>query len=139
MAEDSAAGSCRVKFLVDECLSPSYVTSFSERGYPDTAHPLHIGLRAVRDDQIVARALDDDRIIVTSNARDFRRLLAETVLHPGAIFIEPLERPAAWKLILAALAFIEVQPRPADYMVNRVVEVSADAGVRPYLLSAGTE
>jgi predicted nuclease of predicted toxin-antitoxin system len=128
-----------VKFLIDECLSPSYVASFGRCGYPDAVHPLNIGLRAVRDDQIVARALVDDRIIVSSNARDFRRLFAEISLHPGAILIEPLERPATWKLILAALAFIEVQPRPADYMVNRVVEVSADAGVRPYMLASGME
>ena len=122
-----------MKFYIDECLSPTYVDDLARRGYADTVHPMHVGMLGKRDDLVVQYALDHDRIIITLNARDFRRYLAEMPLHPGAIIIEGRGRARGWQRILAALAFIEVQPRPADYMVNRVVEVSADSGVRPYL------
>jgi uncharacterized protein (DUF433 family) len=36
-----------------------------------------------------------------------------------------------------AIAFIELQPLPADYMVNRVLELSFSDGIRPYLLPEG--
>lgn len=123
-----------MKFIVDECLSHTLVRDFQRRGYPDCEHPIHVGLRGVRDDTIIAKALLDDRIIVTSNARDFRRLLGSTPLHAGAIIIHAQESRLAWKLILAALAFIELQTHPADYMINRVVEASVTEGVRPYVL-----
>jgi hypothetical protein len=84
----------------------------------------------------LARAFSDDRILVTANARDFKRLLAVEALHPGAIIVEARLLAVTWRQVLAALAFIEAQDRPADYMVNRVVEVSARAGVVPYELAA---
>ncbi len=124
-----------MKFLVDECLSPSYVGELAGRGYLDTVHPMHIGLLGVRDDLVIERAFADDRIIVTSNARDFRKLLSRMPIHPGAIVVEHLNRNRTWNLIAVALTFIELQLHPADYMVNRVVEVSATSGVRPYLLA----
>jgi hypothetical protein len=44
------------------------------------------------------------------------------------------DRPIVWQVVSTALAFIEMQPHPIDYMVNRVVEVSDTMGVRPYQL-----
>ena len=134
MAQDASQDGGGVKFLVDECLSPTYVTELAKRGFPDAVHPMHIGLFGKRDDLIVARALADDRIIITSNARDFRKLFERTPLHPGAIVVDHLSRDRSWKLVALALDFIELQPYPDDYMINRVVEVSAEADVRVYEL-----
>jgi predicted nuclease of predicted toxin-antitoxin system len=124
-----------LKLLVDECLSPSYAALLAKRGFPDTVHPIHIGLLGARDDTIVERAFQDDRIILTSNVRDFRRLLGRMPLHPGAIIVEALPRDQTWQLIQVALSFIELQEKPADYMVNRIVEVSATQGITPYVLA----
>ena len=66
-----------MKLLVDECLSHSYVRRLADCGYPDAIHPIHVGMRRARDDQLATRALSEDRVIVSSNARDFRPLLAE--------------------------------------------------------------
>ena len=121
-----------MRFLVDECLSPNYVGRLAQRGYPDAIHPIHVGLLGVGDHRILARALQDDRIIVTANRADFKKLLSREQLHPGAIIVEGLEKEPAWALILFAIAFVELQSRPADYMVNRVVEVSSMHGVNAY-------
>ena len=123
---------CGVKFLVDECLSPHYVAWLGIRGYPDAILPNNVGLLGSGDHLILARALREDRVILTANRADFRRLLAQETVHPGAIIIEGLEKAPAWKQILAALSFIEMQPVPADYMVNKIVEVYVRSGVNPY-------
>ena len=88
----------------------------------------------VDDHIIVRRGLDQDRIIVTVNAVDYRRLLAKEPVHPGLILLPNGLRNRNWRLIEVALAFLELQIVPADYMVNRVLEVSADEGIRPYEL-----
>ena len=121
-----------MKFLVDECLSPHYVAWLGQRGYPDAIHPIHVGLLGVGDHLILARALRDDRIIVTANRADFRKLLAREPVHPGAVIVEGLEKEPCWRQILLALDFLELEDRPTDFMVNRIVEVSASSGVTPY-------
>jgi predicted nuclease of predicted toxin-antitoxin system len=103
-------------------------------GYPDTLHPIHIGLRASRDDQIADRALADDRVLISANGRDFRKLLAITEIHPGAILIEGIDLELTWRQILLALEFIRLQADPGSYMINRVVEVSISDGVQSYIL-----
>jgi predicted nuclease of predicted toxin-antitoxin system len=128
-----------VKFLVDECLSHRFARRLQGDGFPDSIHVIHIGLLGFRDDLIVARAFAEDRIIITANGRHYKKLMSRMPLHPGAIIVEALDSDAAWRLLKQALAVIQQQPRPADYMVNRVVEVSLAAGVRPYLLAQDAE
>ena len=101
-----------MRFLLDECLPHSFVERFARRGYADAVHPIHIGLRGHRDDQIVRRALADNRTIITTNASDYRKLLAREAVHPGCIIPEALEREPLWSLIEVALAFIELHPDP---------------------------
>ena len=125
-----------MRFLVDECLSPHYVGRLAQRGYPDAIHPIHVGLLGTGDHQLVARAIHDDRIIVTANRADFRKLLSLEEVHSGAIIVANLEKEPTWQLILLSIVFVELQPRPADYMVNRVIEVSTAGGVQPYVLSS---
>jgi predicted nuclease of predicted toxin-antitoxin system len=123
-----------LKFIIDECLSPGYVADMGQHGLADVVHARFVGLQGFRDDSIVSYAYANDRIIITANTRDFRRLLGAVALHPGAITVEPIDRLRTWHQIAAALAFIESQSDPADYMVNRIVEVTTAGGVRPYQL-----
>ncbi len=127
-----------MRFLVDECLSPDYVSRLAQRGYPDAIHPIHVGLLGAADHVIVARALSEDRIVVTANGADFKKLLACEPLHPGAFVIEGLEKEPAWRQVMLAIAFVELDSRPEDYMVNRVIEVSSAGGVVPHLLPPGS-
>ena len=123
-----------MKFLVDECLPHMLVRDLAAHGFPDSVHPIHIGLLGVRDETILKRAIAEDRIIISANAKDFRRLLAATPIHPGAFTIAQMDRPHAWRLVRLALGFLELQLDPASYMINRVIEVSASCGIRPYAL-----
>jgi hypothetical protein len=59
----------------------------------DAVHVQELGLRGASDADILARAIADDRIIVTSNAEDSRRLGARTPAHPGlAIMLDAVGR-----------------------------------------------
>jgi len=52
-----------------------------------------LGLRGASDADILARAIAEDRIIMTSNADDFRRLGARTPAHPGlAVMLDAVDR-----------------------------------------------
>lgn len=126
-----------MKFLVDECLPHSLIRDLASYGLPDSIHPIHVGALGFRDDQIAAHAFAEDRIVITANAQDYKRIAAGISLHPGIILIAQLDRQRAWELIRLALAFLALHPNPAAYMINRVIEVSVDGGIVPYELARG--
>ena len=70
-----------MKFLLDECLPHDFASDLAARGFPDNLHPIHVGLLIAPDHVIVRKALDDDRVVVTVNAVDNRRLLAREPSH----------------------------------------------------------
>ena len=125
-----------MKFLVDECLSPTFVAGLAERGYVDAIHPKYMGWLGIDDHLIVRRALAQDRTIVSANAVDFRALLREEILHPGLILLPNAQLELSWRLFSVALGFIEVHADPTDYMINQVIEISLDEGIRAYTWSA---
>lgn len=87
------------------------------------------------DHIVFAHAVAYDRIIITKNGKDFRKLAAGTPIHAGIVIIADGEREALWALVLAALEYLALQPQSADYMVNRILEVSVggqvDASMMP--------
>ena len=126
-----------MKFLIDECLSHKLVSDLAAYGFPDAIHPIHVGLLGARDDKVLAKAFAEDRIVISANAKDFRRLLAAMPLHAGAIIIGQLDRAAAWRSIAAALDFLKLKPDPALYVVNRVIEVATGDEISDYALPRG--
>ncbi|MBV8357622.1 MAG: DUF5615 family PIN-like protein [Deltaproteobacteria bacterium] len=96
-------------------------------GY-DAVHPLHVGRRGEPDHRVLERCIAEDRVIVTENARDFRRLVGKTELHPGLIILPAIDREGTWKLLESALAFIREYGEPISVMVNHVLGVD-ESGV----------
>ena len=75
----------RVKFLIDECLSPELVRIARERGYGESTHVTWLGLRSRKDWSIVRRAVDDGYVLVTNNTTDFTPLLSREGVHAGLV------------------------------------------------------
>ena len=117
-----------VRFFVDECLSPQIALRLNKSGEHDAIHPLHVGSRGEDDTSVLARCLAEDRIIVTENARDFRRLAAREPVHPGLIVMLCVDRETNWTLLQAAIAHLRsLDPtRPEDVALNHVIEVGVD-------------
>ena len=77
----------RVKFLIDECLSPELVLLAHERGHGESTHVIWLGLRSRKDWAIVRRAVDDGYVLVTNNTTDFAALLSHEHVHAGLVCV----------------------------------------------------
>jgi predicted nuclease of predicted toxin-antitoxin system len=77
-----------VRFLVDECLSVELVTVAAEQGY-EAHHVAHVGKAGWKDWNVLRHACDNDFVLVTNNAADFRKLYAEQPLHAGLVILIP--------------------------------------------------
>ena len=70
----------------------------------------HVGLSGEPDQQIWSYALENDFVVVTSNARDFIRLLNVEV-HPGLIVLREsgLTRDEQWDRIRPVIEHVGIQ------------------------------
>ena len=67
--------------------SPILARRLNESGDHEAVHPLDVGRRGERDDQVFARCIAEGRVIVTENARDFRKIVGNVELHCGLILL----------------------------------------------------
>ncbi len=83
------------------------------------------------DHVVFRRAIDQDRVIVTENADDFRKLAARAALHPGLVILPSVKRDDAERLLRRAIDYlIKLNPlRPQDALVNRVLIVSVTGAI----------
>ena len=120
-----------MKFLVDECLSPGLVHIAHQSGYYESTHVNWLGLTSAADWVLIARAVEDGYVLVTSNRTDFRALAAREALHAGLICLNveagDIEPETFNRLFAYALPRLRgIEP------INEVVEVtlSRDGDVR---------
>lgn len=124
-----------MRLFLDECLSPRVANELmAEEGYY-VVHPRNLGGLGEADHTVLARCIDDDLVIVTENARDFRALAARADIHPGMIILPCLGRMEAKALIKATIDHLQTLGDPSDVMVNKVLEADADGTMTLYNLS----
>jgi predicted nuclease of predicted toxin-antitoxin system len=112
-----------IRLLLDEHVSPSLVGKLGNMGVFALA-AAHVGLSGESDKQIWNYALENDFVVVTSNARDFIRLLNVEV-HPGLIVLREsgLTRDEQWERIRPVIDHI-LESSDDNFLVNRLVEIS---------------
>ncbi len=81
-----------MKLLLDEMLSPVIARELCARGYDVQAVTSASGQGALSDPEVMARARNEHRAVVTNNLRDFRPLHYEAIVpggpgHYGMIFL----------------------------------------------------
>jgi predicted nuclease of predicted toxin-antitoxin system len=76
------------RFLVDENLSVLLSEVAHERGYEAT-HINHYWLRKSKDWDILKVVAEEDWILVTNNAFEFRGRHQKLEIHPGVVFLIP--------------------------------------------------
>ena len=114
-----------MRLFLDECLSPLVANELmAEEGYY-VVHPRNQGGLGEADHTVLARCINDDLIIVTENARDFRALASRAEIHSGMIILPCLGRSQA-KALIKAITHLETLGDPLDVMVNKVLEADAD-------------
>ena len=108
-----------MKFLVDMPLSPALAQWLGSKGH-DAVHAAAIGLARAPDTDIIARAKQDGRIIVTADL-DYPRILALSAADGPAVI---LFRGGDWKeteaidRLSAAMAII-----PKDQLASSLVVI----------------
>lgn len=108
------------RFLIDENLSPTLVEPARALGF-EAMHVNHLGLRTETDWDLLTVVAEQDWVLVTNNAVEFRGRFREHGLHPGVVFILPAVRRADQLLLFkAALAACACDPD----LVNRALDVS---------------
>ncbi len=125
-----------MKFFIDESLSPALARRLNELGF-DAFHPLDVGRRGELDHTVLRRCVEEDRILFTQNARDFRGLIGRVDVHPGLIILPAVDRAGTLRLLDVVLEFLAQRADPRDYMFNRVVEASEDGTIITYPLPKG--
>lgn len=116
------------KLLLDENLSPWIAVTLTRDGY-DVVHVRDRGLLQATDAQVFARAFDEDRIVVTFNCEDFKKLAGAVAVHAGLVFFEDsgLLRDEQLRLVRQALGHITDELAAGRDMVNRVLRIWIDA------------
>src|SRR5215469_4117868 len=80
-----------MRFLLDECLAPGMADLLRTEGH-DCAHVYELGLKGQPDDQVMAVAEQQDRILVSADT-DFGELLATApVLAPSVILLRRTDK-----------------------------------------------
>ena len=108
-------------------------------GEHDAIHPLDVGRRGEADHTILNRCLAEDRVIVSENARDFRRLLGKVELHPGLILLPAIDREGTWQFLLRVIEFLNAHGDPMQLMVNNVAEIDSSGAIALSALTADNE
>lgn len=124
-----------MKLFIDESLSPRIAERLNKTGMHDAIHPLHVGRRGESDHRVMARCVEEDRVIVTQNARDFRKLIGTVKLHPGLIIVPAVDRERTWSCLQAMIAYLEVRGEAADVIVNHVLEIDESGRISFFALS----
>lgn len=115
--------------LLDECISPRVAEPLRAEGH-------HVvPLRDVDglgdpDYKVLRRRIDGDFVLVTQDARDFRKLIGKEDVHPGLIILPNLDRHQTQALLRQAIDYLVGCGNPVDLMVNRVLEVSENGALR---------
>jgi predicted nuclease of predicted toxin-antitoxin system len=121
-----------VRFFIDECISPSLSQHLNQNGQNDAIHPRDRGRLRDPDHVVFIHAIEDDRIIVTENADDFKKLATAVDLHPGLIILPSVARLDAQRLMDIVVAHLVAigGKRPEDQLVNSVLTITIDGAIQ---------
>lgn len=120
-----------MKFLIDECLSPTLATIARTRGFPESTHVTWTGLRSRQDWALLRRAVDDGYVLVTNDRADFTSLMEREPVHPGLVCVNMAH--GLMSLAVQQALFEHALGRVADDdLAGQVLEVTltADRTVR---------
>lgn len=130
-----------LKLFIDENLSPRLVQTAQTRGL-DATCTRDRGKLGLPDHVLLQLCIDEDRVLVTENAGDFRALCNHAGLHPGLILLPCVGVAEQQRLLNLGLEHIDSSATaaaalPRDFIVNRVVEVDEDGAVTDAPLPEG--
>ena len=119
-----------MRLFLDECISPDIALVLNDEGDHVVLHPRNDGGLGDPDHRVLDRCVDQNLVLVTQNARDFRNLVARRPIHPGLVVLPNVSRDQTEILIRVAIGHLAERSNPMDTMVNRVLDVTERGDVR---------
>ncbi len=115
-----------MKLLIDEDLSPTVANRLRVEDGIDAIHVRDRGKLGEPDQRLLEYAYEEDRILVTCNVGDFRRLASSREIHPGIVLLLDggLLRDEQVATVRKATEMIEAECAAGKDMVNRVLRIS---------------
>lgn len=115
-----------VKLLLDENITPAAAVALATDGI-DAYHVRDRGLEGATDEELLDRAYDEDRILVTLNVGDFEALVRNRELHAGVVLIERAgllrdEQIELMRSVTAALA-------EHGTLINEILRIAYDGSM----------
>ena len=118
-----------VRLFLDECVSPRLAGPLNAEGHIVTSLR-DVGGLGEPDYMVLRRCIDQDAVLVTQDARDFRELVAREEIHPGLIILPNRGRQRTEAFLRRAIDHLEGRGDAMDLMVNGVLQVGADGELR---------
>ena len=101
----------------------------------DTIHVNTAGLRGASDTDVLAYAMVEDRIVMTNNADDFRKLARQVPNHPGlAVLLDAVGREQQISLGTKLANAIDAMIAAETTARGRLFEIDRAGQVRDYRL-----
>lgn len=116
----------KMKFLIDEDISPTIARYLCEQFLIDAVAVRDRGLLGKSDHYILEYALNEERILVTANIVDFEKFASLLEVHCGIIFFleGDLLRQEQMELMQNAVITIQTELKEGKDMINRVLYIS---------------
>jgi hypothetical protein len=119
-----------VRLLLDENVSPSLARRLAAKGV-NAWHTRDRGLSCAEDHVVWRRAIDEDRVVVTINARDFVKLAAREELHGGLITLPFGFGPdGQWALLGPVIDWALAEEAAGRDLLNRWVRIDGGGAWR---------
>jgi predicted nuclease of predicted toxin-antitoxin system len=109
--------------LIDENLTPGLVKFAQSRGF-SALHVNDAGLRTKSDSAVASYAIANDRIVVTNNMADFRKIYRRRKEHPGLIFLATVEEEIFTRDNQGALLNVALDDILAHDLIQEVLKVT---------------
>jgi predicted nuclease of predicted toxin-antitoxin system len=123
------------RFLINENLSPQLAGHLRYYLGFDAVHANELSLRGAPNADVLARAIAENRVVMTSNGQDFRKLGRMSPEHPGlAVLLRASGRQEQIKLGVLLATAIEAEIRQGTPPDGRLFEIGADGIIRDHPL-----
>lgn len=115
-----------MKLLLDENLSPRVAVDLRTDGH-DVVHLRERGRLGISDPEVLALAFAEDRVLVTANVADFRKLAAARELHAGIVLLLDggLRRDEQTEVLRRVWGVLAAEGE----LVNRLLTVALDGEI----------
>lgn len=114
-----------VKLLLDENLSPRAAVQLRADGF-DVVHLRERGRLGMSDPDVLELAFAEDRVLVTANVADFRKLASAREIHAGIVLLPHggLRRDEQLEMLRRVIVGVQ----SVGDLVNRLLTVALDGG-----------